>query len=545
MYRLLLAILVALLPAAVEAKWLEASSRHFVIYSDDQPNNIRRLSEQLERFHAAMTKLIGGEAALPSPSNRVTVYIVSSDSQVRRLAGDGQNFLYAFYVPRAGASIAIVPKVRAAKGDPSFSMIALLHEYAHHVTLSTSTAALPLWVVEGSAEFFASAGFGDDGSVDLGRPANHRAGELAYAADVPLKELFEPDIEERARQRDYDRFYGKSWLLFHYLTFSKARAAQLTDYLKQVGEGVRSGAAAEKSFGDFKVLDTELKAYLKAKTLTTLRLMPEGLEPGPIALRELGAGEAALMPVRIRSRSGVDRDQALALLPDVKKVAAKFPGDAAVLAGLAEAEYDAGHNDEAVAAADAALAIDPRLIDAHLQKGFALFAKAQTASGKAPAFRAARQPFIEINKLENDHPLPLVYYYLSFAEQSQKPNEVAMAGLRRAVELAPFDMNLRNLLAMQAIRDGNKAEAVANLKPIAYNPHGGGIAGVAARLIQRIESGASTEELLRDGGLRLAGESTQAKSGGPEAKGAAGEPKGGASESKKPADPKRRPDSKT
>jgi tetratricopeptide (TPR) repeat protein len=495
-----------MLPAAAKAKWLEASSQHFVIYSDDQQQNLQKFSEQLERFHAAVTVLLDVPNITPSPSNRVTVYILRNDTQVRKLAGDGQKFLYAFYVPRAGQSLAIVPHVGAARGELPFSMITLLHEYTHHVTFMTSTAALPVWVVEGSAEFFASAKFEDDGAVRLGRPATHRAGELRYANNVTLQELFNPNMEKRAKRRDFDSFYGRSWLLYHYLTFSKERQGQLRNYLNLINKGVEPLDAARKAFGDFKKLDDDLDTYFNRKTLTAVRIVPADLKIGPVAIRELSPGEAAIMPIRIRSRRGVDREQALAILPEARKIATAFPRDPAVLAALAEAEHDAGNYDASIAAADASLAIEPRQVDAYVQKGYSLFAKARKADDKAAAYRAARLPFVELNKLENDHPLPLFFYYLSFVEQGQKPNAAALAGLRRAVELAPFDPELRGALAMQAIRDGNKDEAIWSLKPIAYSPHGGKGAEMAKMLIERLQKGATVDDLIKDGKLQLGGD---------------------------------------
>lgn len=506
MRRLLLAILISMLPTAAQAKWMEASSQHFLIYADDQQQNLQEFSEQLERFHAAVTVLLGVPNMTPSPSNRVTIYILKNDSQVRKLAGDGSKFLYAFYIPRAGQSLAIVPHVNATRGELPFSMIALLHEYTHHITFMTSTAALPVWVVEGSAEFFAAAKFDADGAVRLGRPASHRVGELRYANEVALKDLFNPNMERRAKQRDYDSFYGRSWLLYHYLTFSKERQGQLRAYLDQIDKGIEPLDAAQKSFGDFKKLDDDLDTYFNKKALMTLRIVPADLKIGPVAIREVSAGEAAIMPIRIRSRRGVDREQALALLPEARKIAADFPADPVILSALAEAEHDAGNYDGAIKAADAALAIDPKNVDAYVQKGYALFAKARKADDKAAAYRAARLPFVELNKIENDHPLPLFFYYLSFSEQGLKPNAAALAGLRRAVELAPFDPELRGTLALQAIRDGDKAEAIWSLKPIAYNPHGGKSAEMAKTLIERLQKGEKIEDLVKDGKLQLGDE---------------------------------------
>jgi len=86
-----------------------------------------------------------------------------------------------------------VPNIRLTSGETDFSLTILLHEYAHHFLLSSSRFAMPRWLDEGAAEFFASAKFERDGTVGIGRPAYHRAAEIAYARDVKVEELLDHD----------------------------------------------------------------------------------------------------------------------------------------------------------------------------------------------------------------------------------------------------------------------------------------------------------------------------------------------------------------
>lgn len=485
----LIAYAVALWPAVAQAEWLEASSSHFVVYSDDNVRDVQRFSEQLERYHAAMELLTAYKYAQPSPSNRVTVYTVSSVEQVRQLAQTKSRYLGGFYLPRAGGSLAIIPKVNSGTGVAGPSMLVLLHEYAHHFMISARAAAMPRWVSEGGAEFFASAAFEADGSISLGRPAVHRAYELFMERDVTAEDLLDPDqYAKRSNPRSYDAFYGKSWLLYHYLNIDDARQGQLDRYLAEIGRGKSSREAGLAVFGDFGQLEKDLDRYLKRRTMLSFKLGAERVPIGPVNIRRLSPGEAAMMPVRIRSKVGVDEKTAPAVLADARGVAARFPGDAAVLAALAEAEYDAGNDDAAIDAANRALAIDPAQANASVQLGYALFRKADKADDRVAAFKAARAPFVRLNKRESDHPLPLIYYYRSFVEAGLEPTPLAMQGLERAVELAPFDFGLSMTLAMQLVRLGRREDALRHLTPIAYNPHGGGLAGVAQKVIVRLNT---------------------------------------------------------
>ena len=171
--------------APAHAEWFEASSDHFVVFADGKASDVERFAQNLERYHAAMALLTGREVAPPSPSGRVTIHEVGGERAMRELSGSRD--IAGFYVPRAGRSRAFVPNIRVTNGELDFSMTVLLHEYAHHFFIASSRFAMPRWLSEGAAEFFASARFPQDGSVQIGRPANHRAVELYLAASCRSK----------------------------------------------------------------------------------------------------------------------------------------------------------------------------------------------------------------------------------------------------------------------------------------------------------------------------------------------------------------------
>lgn len=500
--RCLAAALVLLSAAPAWADWYEASSDHFVIYADEKEGEIRKFAENLERYHSAMAILTAQNAETPSPSNRVTIFAVGGQRDMRELTG-GNRYVGGFYIPRAGGSRAFVQDIRNTKGYPHFSTIVLLHEYAHHFLISSSRFPMPRWWNEGAAEFFAAATFKDDGGLMIGRAAQHRGAELAYAAPVHVRELLDPELYEKEKGKRYDAFYGKSWLLYHYLIFSKDRAGQFGQYERNLLEGMAPQAAAEAAFGDLDKLERDVGAYLRGGRFMMVTLGPDKLSTGSrIAVRKLPAGEAAMMPIVIRSQRGVNAAEAAALLTEARAVAARYPEDPGVLAALAEAEFDAGNDAEAIAAADKAIALDPSRTNAYVQKGYALFRQAEDAEDKRAAFVAAMKPFEALNQIENDHPLPLIYYYRSYVQRGAKPPENARAALERASILAPFDQGLQLNAGMMLMGEGKHAIARQFLAPVAANPHGGGAAARAKLLIALLEnapegSAIGLEDLLK------------------------------------------------
>lgn len=488
----LLAMLVAMLlvPTAAHAEWRQAASTNFIVYADDDEASVRRFAEKLERFHATLELVTGYQVDPPSPSNRVTVYAIGQ-REVSRLAGGGSaaRNIAGFYIPRAGGSVAFVPEVSGrASTSRDFSLTVLLHEYAHHFVISNSTFSQPVWLSEGGAEFFAAAEFKSDGGVAIGMPNVHRYGELVFAQNLTAEQLIDGSVFQSDDAQLKEAYYGKSWLLYHMLTFEPARRGQMRTYVQEMAAGKSSREAGLAAFGDFRALEKDLREYLRRKRLLTMHYSASQLAPGPIAVRALSPGEAAMMDVQLVSRRGVTRQQALELLPRAREIARSWPQDPAVLAALAEAEHDAGNDAEAITAADASIALDPRQVNAYVQKGLSLFRLAETAEDRSRAVRAAVAPFLALNQIENDHPLPLYYNYMSYTLRGVNPPEIAVAGLSRALDLAPFDVGLRMTMAGHQIEAQDLAGLAATLQPLAHSPHGGALAEATRRVLGRLQS---------------------------------------------------------
>ena len=477
-----------LFAATANAAWLEASSDHFVIYGDQNEKAIRGFAERLELFHAAMSHVFGKQEQRPSPSNRLTIFVVSSQGKVRAAAGAENSYMAGFYRPRAGAAIAVVPKDKDVGWDYALSgETVLFHEYAHHFMYGQTARIYPRWFVEGFAEFFAGVKFRSDGSVGLGVPPEHRGAELAMAREVPIRRLLAFDGGTGGPKHVYDSFYGQSWALFHYLQFAPERAGQREKYLQLLATGDSALEAAEGAFGDLDQLEKDMDAYVRRPRFSILAIDRKHLDIGTITVRPLPPGEAEVMPVVMRSKVGVTPEQALKLVPEARRIAARHPDDPAVLTALAEAEFDAGFDDAAIVAADRALAIDSNRINAHIQKGYALFAKAKSGALPPESWKDVRSQFVKANKVENDHPIPLVRFYMSYLEQGQPPTRNSVSGLEWAMQLAPFDPALRWMVVQEMIRDERLEEAARTVAPLAYSPHPGEHTERARQLLREIE----------------------------------------------------------
>ncbi|HEX8525987.1 MAG TPA: hypothetical protein VF689_03310, partial [Allosphingosinicella sp.] len=86
---ILLALLAILLPAGAEARWREASSRHFIIYSEQSESELRTFAEQLERFDRALRVQLRRPDPDRSPATRLTIYVLPNQVQLESFLGFG------------------------------------------------------------------------------------------------------------------------------------------------------------------------------------------------------------------------------------------------------------------------------------------------------------------------------------------------------------------------------------------------------------------------------------------------------------------------
>lgn len=473
------------------AAWLEASSNHFIVYSDTSEAQLRDFTSRLEHFDYALRKVFLWNAAEDNGrrSNRLKIYVLPSQTAIEGLCGCIN--IAGFYVSDTDAPVAFTPRRMGDESQTNLnSQIILFHEYAHHFMFSNAAAAYPTWYSEGFAEFASTAKIERDGRVDLGGPAAHRTDSLQGNV-LSMQAL----LDSSARHIDREEAVSSSgWLLTHYLLFNASRSGQLKKYLDAINNGTPSVDAGKAAFGDLKTLDLELAQYLENRRLKYLAI--DSAPIGDINIRPLSVGASAMMPIEIRVSRGLSRKSALELLPEALRLAVPFPNDPDVQAQLAAAEYHAGNAAAAEAAADRALQADPKCMEALIYKGRIGVNQATETHADEQAWKLARTWYAKANRVDSNAALPLFLFYSSFIREGIDPTANAVAGLNRAFELAPENFNMRMTVAYQALKEGHADSARRLLAPIAFSPHGGGLGRVAGDIIALIDTG-KTDEALR------------------------------------------------
>ncbi|UUY00831.1 DUF1570 domain-containing protein [Sphingomonas sp. J315] len=485
----LLAFAVALLAcsAVARAEWYEASSEHFVVLADDRPESITRFANELEKFERTMRVFYpNARPAAAGPANRVTVFVLSGSVSVEKLTKD--KFTRGFYIPRAGANVAFVPRVSGQSEAYEMSGATVLrHEYAHHFMFTSLPASFPLWFSEGFAEYWSTVRFEKDGGALIGAAPQHRGFGLLSGNPLPVDQLLTLTSSKLPEDKR-EAIYGRGWLLTHYLMSDPERQKQLGAYIAAMNRG-ESLEKAALAFGDLKELGKALDKYLRSTRLTAKRIPASALATAPVTLRKLTPGEVATMAVRVQSRAGVDAEEAKQVVLDARKAAAPYPSDPGAQEALAEAEYDAGHYALALAAADRAIAAAPKRTEALLYRAMAKFALAEEGDGKPEDWVAVRRAIVAENQADPEDPRALILFYRSYFSAGEPPTKNAKLGLARAYDIALFDLGLRMNAATMFLNDGNRAEAREALRLVAFHPHGGGMGAQARAMIAAIDRG--------------------------------------------------------
>lgn len=481
------AVVVAATGTQASAAWNQAKSKHFIIYANDSPKALNEFAARLERFDQAARIAMTMDDPPVGDGNRLTVFVMPTEKDVRAIMGDKTGFFAGFYTGRVTGSLAYVPHRTDNPGEDSDDLF--FHEYTHHLMMQALDRPYPQWYVEGFAEFLSTARFDRDGSVWFGVPLQQRAWTLMNGPQLSFETL-SAGLQPQLTNAQRDAFYGRGWLLSHYLLMENKRHGQLATYIAALSNGVAPLHAAQQAFGDLKQLDRELDAY-RTKPMLQFKISGTRIHLDPINVVPLSSGASQVVLARAKIKYGVDAQAADAFAAQLRQVESANPGDDLVEATLAEAELDAGHADAALTAAERALKSNPQDTEAMVLKGKAI---EKSVSGddrdkRHALFEQARQTFIAANKIDTEDPEPLMNFYESFLREGVRPTDNAIAALHYASDLAPQDLGVRMNSAIAYLNENKPKEARAALAIVAYSPHADQLAETAKAMIAEIDAG--------------------------------------------------------
>ncbi|MET0136948.1 MAG: hypothetical protein ABW192_01040, partial [Sphingobium sp.] len=297
----LLIVLLGLFAMAspASARWTQAHSPNFIVYSEGSETSLRESILLLEDYDRLLRTLTGTDAP-PSP-RPLPVYLLGSQEEMHDLFNVPRGAVGFYYARSAGIAAFAVRSKELIQGLAGRDV--LLHEYAHHFMNSHYPAYYPAWYSEGFAEYVMTAKFLPD-RIEIGRVNISRALSLVQSPWISTERIFATGKRGLA-EIQMPQFYAESWLIVHYLFAAPERREALTRYLADLNRGVAEDAAFTRAFGmDHRTFDTALKRYRDG-----------GLAYGTMA-RAPGAAPAVGLTLLPQSADGLLlREQALVHTP--------------------------------------------------------------------------------------------------------------------------------------------------------------------------------------------------------------------------------------
>lgn len=290
-----------LAPGEKASAWKRADGDDLTVYSNGSEDQLRRITENLERLHVLLTRLYLPRGHAETPA-RLEIVLFDSTAEMRGIGlsdfgSDEGPFAKPFvaqryYDPRADVSILALARVdqiiqmntskahdadcedlAAAGADcvgenivhppMTRSWEAVLYgAYAQHLVLHYAAAVYPRWYIDGIGALFSTVVFKRDGSIEYGRPPEgYRAVLRSYGRLDTAGVLTGGYLRTPSPRMEWTPYHA--WLLTHFFVLSNRKGAERTQfaqYMAAIAHG-RSMAEAAQAFGTMSKLRLDVMGY--------------------------------------------------------------------------------------------------------------------------------------------------------------------------------------------------------------------------------------------------------------------------------------------
>ena len=523
-----------------KSAWRRAEGEHVIVYSTGDEEELRRVTRNLERLHALMSRLYrkgGGDEVL-----KLQVVLIESRDRFRGMALKdlrSQEGPYAetfagqlHYDPREDGELLAVVRAdqhinlntkrrfnlecdaHMAEGGtencgavvPQFPPLvrpweAVLHAgFAQHFMLTYLPATYPRWYLDGIGALYSTVMVRRSGAVDYARPPEAHHDHFQSYGYPNVAAILSGRYLAAAPDPGWSP-YG-AWLLAHYFLFGPLkpeRGAQFQAYMAAIRAG-KPMAEAAAAFGDMRALQREIEKHGRRDIAFAHADAPA---PGASAaadaeplVSQLSQAGGALVEARVelasylaRRAGDVDPGDWLA---QIETRMAQLPFDADALVFMAEAECRAGRTATCLATADRVLARIPDHGGALTWKGVALTERAIAgpAAVRATGLAEARATIERAIARDDRAVLPRIAWFQSFARAGERVSEPALAGMAQVIRAVPAAPAPRLYLGQELLRRGDAGLARRLLDPVAHAGYDSPEKQIAAALLGEIERSA-------------------------------------------------------
>jgi tetratricopeptide (TPR) repeat protein len=281
--------------------WIEVRSPNFIVVTNANEQQGRRTAHEFEMIRAVFRDYFGQKGN--SAEQPIMIIAAKDEGTLKALlpefwAKRGSMHPAGVYLGAADASyIALRLDVSLnQQGDQPFEPI--YHEYVHYLTRRL-IAHLPLWMVEGLAEFYGNTRIESD-KVFVGAPSTTNFVLLRETRLLPVSTLFDVDASSPYYHEESKTsiFYAESWALTHYLIARdwKDKTHRVSDFVELLEKGVDERQAAGRTIGDAGSLEPAVRNYIRSPSLSAKQMDPPKIDESGFQIR--GVSDAESLSVR-------------------------------------------------------------------------------------------------------------------------------------------------------------------------------------------------------------------------------------------------------
>jgi hypothetical protein len=473
-------ILAAFWSTPALAEWRRAESPNFILYGESSEGRLRERILLLEEFHRLLGAATGVNA--PPAPNKMTVYIVSGNNDLRRIGNVSANVAGVYIANSHG--IAAFADAAAPADDNEV----LFHEYVHHFMWQYAPNAYPAWFVEGFAEYYMTTRF-ERNEVHTGRGSAIRARSVLDGLWIPMESvLFES--RQGLSVQEIQRYYAQSWMLVHYFHSEQALKAKLRAYLLALRQGADPREAFERETGmNVATLTRTLRSYFGDGRIPYTRWTRPSVAPPPVTVTVLPRSANDLLLYEAALRIGSANAANNGLLDRVRSAAARHGEDIYARRVLAHAEVMFGDRAAGGRMLEGLLQAAPNDAELLYLMGMRYLNEAEKGNDWEGNARQAARWFTRAHRADGNHYQTLYRYAQSLRGTENFDSENTANILVLAQQLAPQVEEIRMNTAAMLISRSDFALAEALLAPLAATPHNESLAQAAQALLERARRG--------------------------------------------------------
>lgn len=257
--------------------WIELRSPNFIVITNANDKQAHRVAYQFEMIRAVFRQFFGISTSAKEPP--LIIIAAKDEATLKTLlpefwAKKGTTHPAGIYLGGPEKNY-VGLRLDADMNQEAYEPFEpLYHEYVHYLT-RRMMSRLPLWMVEGLAEFYGNTRLRGK-MVYVGAPSSSNIRVLREKAMLPLSTLFAVDASSPYYHEEDKTsiFYAESWVLTHYLMTRDWREGthRLSQFVALLGQNVPQEEAARRSIGEPAALQEALNLYVRDFAFTVGRL---------------------------------------------------------------------------------------------------------------------------------------------------------------------------------------------------------------------------------------------------------------------------------